>query len=85
MPASITGRVQPWFTINEALSDSVTASTNIDVSNISAVAFSVDVEVTIGSLSTAFPLTAGTPLGIDSSTEKIQTDVDAFMFAMGGR
>ena len=85
MPASITGRVQPWFTINEALSESVTASTDIDVSRISAVAFSVDVEVTIGSLGTAFPLTAGTPMGIDSSTKTIQTDVDAFMFAMGGR
>ena len=85
MPLAIAGTVQPWFTINEALSESVTASTDIDVSHISAVAFSVDVEVTIGSLGTAFPLTAGTPMGIDSSTKTIQTDVDAFMFAMGGR
>jgi hypothetical protein len=85
MPASITGRVQPWFTINEALSDSVTASTNIDVSSISAVAFDVDVNITIGSLGTEFALSAGTPLGIDSSTKTIQTDVDAFMFAMGGK
>lgn len=85
MPGSITGRVQPWFTISEEHSESVTASTDIDVSSISAVAFSVDVNLTIGSLGTAFVLSAFTPMGIDSSTKTIQTDVDAFMFAMGGR
>ena len=85
MPASIVGSVQPWFTINENLSKSVTASTPIDITGITAVAFDVGVNITIGSLSTAFYLAEGTPLGIDSSTSTIEVDANAFMFAMGGR
>ena len=85
MPASIQGKTQPWFTINELLSGSVTASTPIDVSKITAVAFDVDVGITIGGLTTPFILIAGTPMGMDSSTDTIQVDVNAFMFAMGGR
>ena len=85
MPASIQGKTQPWFTINELLSESVTASTNIDVESITAVAFDVDVNITIGGLTTAFALALGTPIGIDVTTSIIQTDVDAFMFAMGGK
>ena len=85
MPGSITGKVQPWFTINEELSDDVLADTDIAVTAISAVAFDVDVNITIGSLSTAFALTAGVPLGIDSANSTIQVDTNAFMFAMGGK
>jgi len=85
MPASITGKTQPWFTINEFLSASVTANTAIDVNKITAVAFDIDVNLTVGSLGTAFALSAGTPMGIDSATETIKVDVNAFMFAMGGR
>ena len=85
MPASITGKTQPWFTINEFLSKSVIASTSIDVANIAAVAFNADVNITIGSLSSTFYLAEGTPLGIDSSTSTISVDTDAFMFAMGGK
>ena len=85
MPGSIQGKIQPWFTINEHLSKAVTASTAQSVENITAVAFDVDVDITLGSLATAFSLSAGTPLGIDSSTHNITINVDAFMFAMGGR
>lgn len=85
MPAAITGQTQPWFTINETLSGAQTAGTPIDVSKITAVAFDVDVNLTIGSLGTAFSLTAGVPIGIDSSTSSISIDVNAFMFAMGGK
>ena len=85
MPASIQGKTQPWFTINELLSGAVTASTPIDVSKLTAVAFDVDVAITIGALTTPFTLTAGTPMGMDSSTDTVQVDVDAFMFAMGGK
>ena len=83
MATSIQGHIQPWFTINEIKSNAVLASTNIIVDEISAVAFDVDVNITIESLGTAFPLTAGTAMGIDSSTNTIQVDVPAFMFAMG--
>ena len=85
MPGAITGQTQPWFTINEHLSKDVTASTDIDVEKITAVAFDVNVRITIGALTTAFPLGAGMPLGIDTSTSVISVDVDAFMFAMGGK
>ena len=85
MPGSIQGKTQPWFTINELLSKPVTASTNIDVDKITAVAFDVDVNITIGVLGTAFPLAAGVPMGMDSSTSIIQVSADAFMFAMGGK
>lgn len=85
MPGSIQGKTQPWFTINEYLSTSVSAGANINVEKITAVAFDADVNITIGGLETAFALTSGTPLGIDSSTSFIQVDANAFMFAMGGR
>jgi len=85
MPGSIQGKVQPWFTINEHLSTDVVADTDESMEKITAVAFDVDVNITIGALTNAFALPAGTPLGIDSSTSTIQTDVDAFMFAMGGK
>lgn len=84
MGVAISGQIMPWFTINEGLSGAVTASTNIPVGGISAVAFSVDVDITIGSLGSTFPLTAHTPLGIDTSTENIQVSTGAFMFAMKG-
>ena len=85
MPASITGKTQPWFTINSLLSDTVTTATPIDVTKITAVAFDVDVNITIDALATPFALSAGTPMGIDSNTETVTVDVDAFMFAMGGK
>lgn len=85
MPGSITGRVQPWFTINEHLSRAVTGNMSIDVEKITAVCFDIDVDITIGSLGTAFALPAGTPIGIDSSTSYVQVSTDTFMFAMGGR
>ncbi len=84
MPASITGQTQPWFTINESLSGSVSSGVEISVAGVSAVAFNVSVNVTIGSLPEAFFLPVGTPLGIDSSTSSIMVDAPAFMFAMGG-
>lgn len=85
MPADLSGKVQPWFTINESLSTVVTASTNENVEKITAVAFDKDVDIIIGGLTTAFTLAKGVPMGIDSSTSTIQIDVDAFMFAMGGK
>ena len=85
MPSSLYGKIQPWFTINEHLSTSVLANTNIDVSKLTAIAFDVDVLLTVGALPTAFSLPAGTPIGIDTSTSVVQTDVGAFMFAMGGK
>jgi len=91
MPASIQGKIQPWFTPNENLSKSVTASTDIDVSAITAVFFtdasgtSVDVALTYGSFATPFPIDSGVALGIDSSTDTIQVDIDCVMHAMGGK
>ena len=85
MPASITGQTQPWFTINEYLSKSVTSGETVSVERISAVAFDVDVNITIGALGTGFPLPAGTPIGIDTSTTQFSVDTGAFMFAMGGK
>jgi len=85
MAGVIQGQTQPWFTINEHLSMSVTASTPIDATHITAVAFDDDVAVTIGGLTTSFELPKGTPLGIDTSTSSIKVNADCFMFAMGGR
>jgi hypothetical protein len=83
MAAQSNGNEFPWFTINEYLSKSITAGSAIDVSNISAVSFNMDVNLTVGSLATPFRVISGTPIGIDSSTHTIQIDVNAFMFAMG--
>ena len=85
MPGAIQGKTQPWFTINEHLSKAVTAGTAIDVDRITAVAFDADVDISIGSLATAFTLPKGTPMGIDSGTSRIKVSAGAFMFAMGGR
>lgn len=82
MASSITGKTMPWFTISEKLSAPVTAATDIDVSAIAAVSFDVNVAVTIGTLTTAFALPAGTSIGIDATTATIRIDADAFMFAM---
>ena len=82
MAASTTGRVMNWFTISEELSRTVTAGEEIDVTDISAVAFDNDVAVTIGTLTTPFELPAGTPLGVDVRTTTISVDVASFMFAM---
>ena len=89
MPGSITGKTQPWFTVTEEKSGLVSADTDINVKHISAVMFTdaaglaIDVNVKIGSLTTTIPIPAGTPLGIDDATSVIQSDVNAFMFAMG--
>ena len=85
MPGAITGKTQPWFTINEHLSQAVTAGDSLSTEYITAVAFDVDVNITIGSMPTPFALQAGVPLGIDTSTQAVSVDNDAFMFAMGGR
>ncbi len=85
MPGSIEGSTQPWFTINEFISEDVTASTDIDVNKITAVAFDADVGITIGGLTTVFALAAGMPIGIDATTSTIQVDTNCFMYAMGGR
>jgi hypothetical protein len=85
MPAAIQGQTQGWFTINEFLSKDVSANTDIDVDRITAVSFSEDVNIKIGSLATLFSLPAGVSMGIDSSTSVIQVDAAAFMFAMGGK
>jgi len=82
MAASITGKTQPWFTICESLSTGMTAGQDLDARNIRAVAFKVDVNLTIGTLSESFALPANQPMGLDDETTSIQVDVDAFMFAM---
>lgn len=81
MPARISGHSQPWFTVSEGLSRAVT-TTAIDVQDITAVAFDVDVEVTFGALSTAFELSAFQPIGVDDTVATITVDTAAFMFAM---
>ena len=83
MAAGTAGKTQPWFTIREDISTQVSASTDISVRRISAVAFDTDVMLTIGSLGTPFELPAYTPIGIDVATSTIQVDIAAFMFAMG--
>lgn len=85
MSASIQGQTQSWFTINEEQSKAVIASAPIDVRKITAVAFDVDVILTVGELSFGFELSAYTPLGLDDATQTIKIDVDANMFAMDGR
>ena len=85
MPGAIQGKTQPWFTINEHLSKEVSAGADVDVERITAVAFDVDVNITVGTLTSAFALPAGVALGMDSSTASFSVDVTAFMFAMGGR
>ncbi len=83
MGGNIAGRTMNWFTINENLSRAVTAGELIDTSEISAVCFDEDVNLTCGNLSFTFPLTAGTPMGIDYTVDTISIDVAANMFAMG--
>ena len=85
MPGRIHDGYQPWFTIDEFLSTDVTAGEVIDTERITAVSFSVEVNITIGALTTAFVLPVGVALGIDCTTKTISVDADAFMFVMGGK
>ena len=89
MGGNIGGATMNWFTPNEDKSQVITANTDVSMSEISAVFFTdsngdaVDVAITIGGFATPFPLPAGTALGIDETTEVIQTDINCVMFAMG--
>ena len=85
MPGRIHDAYQPWFTIDEYLSKDITSGELITTERITAVSFDIDVEITIGSLTTAVVLPVGVALGIDCSTKTISINTDAFMFAMGGK
>ena len=84
MAGNITGNVMNWFTVNPEKSlDSAPAGTDIDVSDISAVAFNEQVNITFGAMTAAFELPAFTPIGIDYTVDTIQIDTACTMFAMG--
>ena len=84
MAAGTAGKTQPWFTIDESLSGTVSTGAQINTRNIAAVCFDTDVELTIGALPVAYTLQAYIPIGIDINTTAISVNADAFMFAMRG-
>jgi len=83
MSGQIHGQTMPDFTVNEALSKSVTAGEQLNANTYSAIAFDADVSLTIGALSTGFQLKAFQPMRLDSSTQDFSADTSCFMFAMG--
>lgn len=83
MATSILGKTQGWFSIDEDLSQSITANTLSPCNDKIAVAFDKDVTLTLGTMSFGFELAAYTPLALDDKTVTLSINVDANMFAMG--
>jgi len=88
MSTSLTGKTQPFFTLNPLAKTTMTADTYIEVGKLKAVSFDDDVTLTVKDgignedsvLLTAFPIS----MGLDSSITHIKVDVDTTLHGMFG-
>lgn len=72
MPKDNTGSLIPVFAPDRVIA---VAAGDLDTSDISAIMFSTNQDITIGSGSLAFPWPAGIPFGISGEIKKINVSV----------